>query len=204
MAHACHNGLKWGIGELWQGEQKLKDLWEVFAALRNSAGLLHQWLPEWLATHLAYRPAAALPPVEEASILWSAMGLPADRLGQVVQDWQVCWCNGELQVRDDLEDDEDFPEELANVILEVISISGFTDSRWLTVGRSCRNLCCCLLFGLDSLVELIHNHKNGQYHINGYRKLAHSDNREYVVVCGLAAYPTDAALDMILEDPEQL
>eukprot|EP00974_Lingulodinium_polyedra_P096725 9375201-Lingulodinium_polyedra.AAC.1 len=28
VAHACHNGLKWGMGELWPGEEKLKDLWE--------------------------------------------------------------------------------------------------------------------------------------------------------------------------------
>ena len=41
----------------------------------------------------------------------------------------------------------------------------------------------------------------GQCGCSGYRKLAQSDNRAYVVVCGLAAYPTDAALEMILEDP---
>eukprot|EP00974_Lingulodinium_polyedra_P085404 8269955-Lingulodinium_polyedra.AAC.1 len=82
VAHACHNALKWGMGEVWPVEQPLKDLWEVFAALQNSAGLLHQWLPEWLSHHLVYRPAAVLPPIEEASTLWAAMGLPADRLGQ--------------------------------------------------------------------------------------------------------------------------
>ena len=201
VAHACHNGLKWGMGEVWTDKEKLKDLWEIFAALKNSAGLLHQWLPEWLSHHLVYRPAAQLPAVEEASILWSALGLPADRLCQVVHEWQLCWSDGELQVRDDLEGNDDLPDEVANVILEVLSIGGFTDSRWLSVGRSCRNLCCCLLFGLDSLVDYVHDHRNGQYYINGYKKLAHSDNKDYVVVCGLAAYPTDAALELILEDP---
>eukprot|EP00974_Lingulodinium_polyedra_P086037 8331400-Lingulodinium_polyedra.AAC.1 len=51
IAHAAHNSLKWGMSEAFPGHDYITPLWIVFASLRNSAGLLSDHLPQWVAEH---------------------------------------------------------------------------------------------------------------------------------------------------------
>ena len=61
-AHACHNGLKWGLGEVFKDQEKqLKLLWQVFAGLQNSSSLLHKNLPIWLGQRLHFCPCPHTP-----------------------------------------------------------------------------------------------------------------------------------------------
>eukprot|EP00974_Lingulodinium_polyedra_P025540 2470604-Lingulodinium_polyedra.AAC.1 len=82
-AHAAHNALHWAMKTQFQDSKALlEDLWIVFAALRNSSNLLHDYLGSWLALHLKFVDRALLPTEAESSTLWSALGLLAYLLPQ--------------------------------------------------------------------------------------------------------------------------
>eukprot|EP00974_Lingulodinium_polyedra_P064257 6206840-Lingulodinium_polyedra.AAC.1 len=139
VAHGCHNSCKWAMHECFgKAEDSLKSLWKIFAALRSSAAILHRWIPQWLSEHVAFVPRADLPPPEEAQVLWTAVGLPSSLLASVVEDWQLVWEGRQLKIAiQETEERFDTLDSLAEAFVSILSIQGFSDSRWASVGRSC-------------------------------------------------------------------
>ena len=142
-----------------------------------------------------------MPSAEESSPVWSALGLPADVLDKVAAEWRLLWSGGRLQLASSCCENPHILEELSDIFVATVSIQKYTESRWLTVGRSCRSLSLSLLMGLDSLVEHTLAKQTGDCPLKGFRQLAADDNREFTVVCGMASYVADSVLELLLEDP---
>ena len=83
------------------------------------------------------------------------MGIVADLLGVVATVWRLVWANGHMLVSDTFANEEDIYQDIASTMLSLLSLHPFTESRWLTIGRSCRSLVIGLLFGLEDLVQYV-------------------------------------------------
>eukprot|EP00974_Lingulodinium_polyedra_P040814 3921979-Lingulodinium_polyedra.AAC.1 len=100
-AHACHNALKWGMRELFNVEDCLKEIWEVFFALSHDSGLQRLHLVPWLEQGIvAFVPATVLPEPEVAYQQWTSLGLPADLVDVVAADWKLFWDGRHLLISD--------------------------------------------------------------------------------------------------------
>ena len=100
----------------------LEDLWQVFAGLKNSVNLLHAFLGEWLVRHLSFESPELLPSPAEAMPVWCALGLKADLLDPVVNEWRLLWCNDRLLVSSDYQSDPELLAKISDAILGTRSI----------------------------------------------------------------------------------
>ena len=91
-------------------------------------------------------------------------------------------------------------EELPGALLYVWKFVRFSESRWCTVGVSCRTLVAGLLTGLESLVARIMADKSAsKWDIGGFSHLG-PEAKRFVAVSALASDPSDAALTELLHD----
>ena len=90
--------------------------------------------------------------------------------------------------------------ELLNLVRHGLHFQKFSDSRWCTVGRSCRQLLHAQLLGLNSLVQaVIDDPDTSNYLIGGFRELSPAIQR-FISVAAFAAWPTEGLLEELLED----
>ena len=201
--HDAHNTLKWGLNFKGFGPQLLKDLFIVMQSLKNSFNLVTERLTPWLVRNLIFTDRADCPPAHELLALWTFMGVDPVLAEQVTSDMALHWDFelGKLRVAADFRQTKDAFEELVGAIMGIWNFRPFSDSRWITVGLSCRSLVAGLLTGLPSLVDDIRQHCGDKlYYIEGYQRLQ-GEGTKFAVVASLASYVADAGLAAVFEDP---
>jgi len=112
-AHDVHNALKWSLSP-FTGPEAIKDTHVVLESLRNSFAILHAHLPQFLATHLAYRDTPR--DSSETEAFWRAMGVNVDTLDLVIEvdPW---WDGSHLTVSEKLKGAPECLEKVSTVIL---------------------------------------------------------------------------------------
>eukprot|EP00972_Heterocapsa_arctica_P058615 8644479-Heterocapsa_arctica.AAC.1 len=92
-------------------------------------------------------------------------------------------------------------DAVSSALLGLWHFKKFTDSRWITVGCSCRTLVAGLLTGLDSLVAFIRRApESSDFYTHGFAKLS-SIIKKSAAAAALASFVTDAFLSEMMEDP---
>eukprot|EP00972_Heterocapsa_arctica_P007514 1096237-Heterocapsa_arctica.AAC.1 len=88
-----------------------------------------------MAQHLAFYPQAF--DVEKVAGFWRALGIEAHMIDAIaeVNPW---WSEGFLWVNGDLAGDPDVIEKVTLVLIYMAKWRTFCDSRWVTIGPSCR------------------------------------------------------------------
>jgi hypothetical protein len=195
-AHDVQSALKWALAPHASVED-LKDLHIVMESLRNSFAILHARMPRFLISHLAFDQSPFDRQVVAA--FWRALGVEAAMVDKVVEvnpwwDGNFLWVNGEL------EDDPNAIAIVSGVLLYIFRWRQFTDSRWVTIGPSCRALLGSLCVGLEKLVLITRaDPKATDYHLHGFSRLT-SRLRKYAAIASIASFPADAVLLELLED----
>eukprot|EP00974_Lingulodinium_polyedra_P063521 6133289-Lingulodinium_polyedra.AAC.1 len=83
----------------------------------------------------------------------------------------------------------------------VMSMRLLTESRWATVGATCKSLVAARLMGLDDLVAFLRKTIGiGEYFISGYDNLGPMEHH-YAVVGAMSSPVTDSVLVQLCEDP---
>ena len=169
------------------------------ASLRNAFDLLHGHLSAFLRR--------CLEPVEEPGDYgesyryWTDIGVEsgvADQLAEL----SVRWHNGRLRVRagDDAASHASLVDRVIALIMAVFRLRKCAESRWCTVGDSCRSLLAAMSVGLDGLVGVVRaDPRASDFHIHGYARLA-GPARKYCAIAGMSCTVTDSFLLELLED----
>ena len=200
--HDAHNSLKWGLNFQAWGPQLLKDLFIVMQSLKNSFNLVTERLTPWLALRLIFTDREECPPGHELLDLWTAMGVDPVLAEQLASDMALHWDFelGALRVAADFRETKEAFEEIAGALMGIWNFRPFSDSRWVTVGLSCRSLVAGLMTGLPSLVEDIREHCADKLtYIEGYQRLQ-GDVLKFAICASLASYVADAGLAAVFED----
>ena len=200
--HDAHNALKWGLCFEALGPDVLKNVWVVFASLRNSFDLILQHLPQWLPVVVSWTPRDRLPPPDRLTQLWTVLGLDEDLVDLLANDLVLWWDSQAqvLRVAEEWKFRKEAMEELSATLQAIWHFKLFSDSRWNTIGCNCRTLTASMLTGLASLVDRVRAHTIGrELHINGWDKLGKEETR-FVVLASVASYVADGALSMIFAD----
>ena len=193
--HDVHNSLKWSMWSFFHSDQVLKDMFVVIASLRNSYSMLYDHLGIWLGhiVKAVERPV----PAQVLQEVYTALGVePAE--AESLAELGLIFVEGHLQVSASAAEESNLVERITGLVLHVWRFVQFTDSRWVTVGRSCRTLTASLLLGLGNLVEAIQRSpKYSNFHIGGFSKLS-DQVRLFGLVASLASHPADSVLESCL------
>ena len=91
-------------------------------------------------------------------------------------------------------------EQISVVCLYMFKWRKFTESRFGTIGPSCRALLCSLLVGLEQLVAMTRSdEKATDFHLHGFVRLSCSIRR-YLVIASIVAFVPDGLLVEALTD----
>lgn len=198
--HDIHNSLKWSIHARVSNTEVLKDCFLVIESLRNSADLLHRHLGGWLEDRLRFVPEEDLPAPEHLYELWTSLGVEHEVADILATELRLQWKGGNLEVSEAAAEIPNIVGQASFALLSVWRFRVFSDSRWVSVGCSCRALAASLLTGIDSLVAYIRkNPTTSDYDIHGFDRL-NEDVRHFVALAAMVSYPSDALLSELLED----
>jgi hypothetical protein len=198
--HDVHNSLKWSMWWLVQEPcGVLRNIHIAVESLRNSFDLLHRYLKGFLSTSLAFVAPESLCDPAEALEFWSLMHLDEDAVA-MVQELQLCWDGKQLLLPVRCRNDPDLVEKLAGCLIGAFRFRKFTDSRWVSMGDSCRSLAVSCYLGLQALVGSIRATKEASdYHLHGFAFLDDEALR-WCIVCAISSSLADRVLMSLLHD----
>ena len=108
----------------------------------------------------------------EAAALWGSVGVEPKWVDHLVE-LGVLWRNGKLRVSIRHREKPEIWTELLNCIRHSLRFHKFSDSRWCTLGKSCRQVLYAQLLGLNSLVHaVLADPDTSMYLIGGFKELS--------------------------------
>ena len=157
--HDCHNAVKWTwLGMLKNERQTLRDVYAMVDAIRSAFGQIMCSLSGWVGRKLLIvDDLEALPTPAALRELWEVIGVPEEAVSEIADELRLHWADGFLRVAASaVRPTENLVDKVSNVLLAMWKYRKLSDSRWCSVGRSCRHLCGGLLSGLGDLtMEII-------------------------------------------------
>jgi len=198
--HDTHNGLKWSLFFYCQQTDVLKDVFVVIESLRNCLDLLHGYLGAWLAEHLHFVEEEELDSVDSLQDLWLALGVAPPVVEVLAEELRLRWRDGRLEVAAPCRGTEDLVGKVSFALLSLWRFEKFSESRWVTVGASCRSLVAGLLTGLPSLIATIRQDpKASDFHLHGVERLT-AAAKQFIVRAAISSHVSDAGLRALMED----
>ena len=165
--------------------------------------LLVGHLDAWIASRLSFVPPKPFDDVERRRLVWQALDVESETVEVLAEVLQLHYVGGRLEVTDRMAGDGDLSDTIRTALLSVFKFRKFSDSRWLTVGTSCRTVVASVLCGLNDLVDEIKDDRTAsKYYLNGYFRMANNPlGRQFVVTCAFVGRAIEGVLANIIEGP---
>lgn len=196
--HDAQNGLKWALAPFTESSDVVRDLHITIESLRNSFLILHSHLGSFLqAANIGFdhKPYNR----DQVYEFWVSLGVGGDVVETFV-DLNPWFSGGRLWVSGRWEGHSQLEEHLSRVILYLLHLKRFTESRWCTIGPSCRALVGCLAVGLELLVATARKDTHtSDFYISGFSRLT-PHVKQYAVLASFIAYVPDSFLVELLEN----
>ena len=195
MAHAAHNGLKWGVRDRLSRET-LRSCFIAMESLRNGYSVLDAVAPAWVAEHLDF----ADWPTDCVQELWVLLGFTDTVLEERVE-LQIRFSGGKLFVAEAFRDDALVAPRIHAILMAVWRLRTFSDSRWQSLGAAARGILGAAILGIESLVSFAHRQpRTSTYYIRGFCAHFTTPARELVAIMGSSSFVADGLLSHLLED----
>ena len=198
--HDAHNSLKWSLHWHFNDTELIQKIHVAIESLRNSFDLLYTYLGGWIVDHLSIVDPAQLRPADELRAIWTTLGVEPEVVELLSADLRMTWTGTRLLVSATSFHQGGVVEKVSGALLSLWKFKRFTDSRWISVGISCRTLTAGLLSGLGSLVSRIRAcPKASDFHIHGFERLT-EEAIHFVVVASVSSYVSEGCLQELLGD----
>ena len=201
-AHDVQSSFRWGMGQYLQDRQLLRDVFIGIEALRHSMDLVQRFLVEWVTEKLQFvspRPAS----IEPRRLLFASLDIDDETADVMSDQLQLHFSDGRLQVSNEVVGMPDLVDLIKTCLSSTFKFVRFSDSRFLTVGTSCRVLVAGVILGLEDLIEHIRKAPSASlFYLHGFLRLrAEPDRMRFVVEAAFVSRASDGVLAFILEDP---
>ena len=196
--HDGQNALKWGLRLLGLDQPAVhKKLWVTIASLRNRFNLVQDFIHHFVVNHLSLEPRIA--DYSTLYSFWVDLGVEVEA-AESLAELGLMWVGGKCYVDRAVAGRAGLIARVEHCIRTGLKLKQFSDSRWVTMGASCRQLTAGKHLGLDQLVYTIRKDKaTSDYHIHGYAEFT-ADAKLYSTVAGMVCNIPDALLLELLED----
>ena len=197
--HDVHNGLKWSLLQYLTDDAFMKDTFLVIESMRNGFSLLHEELSRWVVTAVDWREAEDLWDRDCACALWAALDVSPKWIEELL-DLGLHWDGRRLLVDERHRGSADTWTRVMNAVMYSLKLDRFSDSRWCTLGRSCRQLVLGQLLGVDGLVQaVLSDPQASDYHLGGYRRKT-DKMMHFCCLAAFASVPCDRLLADLMKD----
>ena len=194
VAHDISGGLRWGQMHM-MFPTVTKDLYVSVESCRNTFAQLYSFLILFFTQYLSFDRV-----VDETmeQYWWTMMGIPTTW----IEDYILVaprWLDNTLHVRSGLQNTTDGLENISAVFIHCMQWKRFTETRWLTVGASCRRLMCSIAMGLDGLFTVTRAGGNYEYYAHGWDRCTDT-TRKFAATCAVGSWPVESILAEVLHD----
>ena len=202
--HDLHNALKWALYEESHDKELMKQMFVIYASLRNSFDEIQQNICIWLLQTVMVVDDSELPPEAELVEFWESMSCDPEQVENLARTMRVWFdrASGRLLVSKAWASAEgvDVMHELTGVVLLFLECRTFNDARWASMRKNAEALLSGLAVGLEPLVAFVRTQPGLlKEHIGGFLNLS-PRHVEYLVVCQMAGRLVDRALKMLMAD----
>ena len=200
-AHDAQSAFRWGMQEALNDKDLLRDAYVGVESLRNSMDLILGHVAEWAALRLSFKPEQTLAEIDARRALWQALDVEVETADILAETLQLDFEGGRLRVVESQSDRPDLVDLVTTSLLSVWKFVRWSESRFLTVGRSSRTMVASFLTGIEDMVTFICKDTNAsRYYINGFGRLT-ATRKQFLAECAFVSRVTDGVLAEIMEDP---
>ena len=137
----------------------------------------------------------------EGEDFWKSLGVDSEVVELVVK-MGLWWDeeSGHLVVLDKCRGQENIYQRIQDALLGLWEFRTFSDSRWVTVGVSCRGVVAGLQSGLEAYVKFLRQTKKAKDEfLHGFGRVQ-EEHKQFLVVAGLSSYVAETVLALLMED----
>ena len=196
--HDASKALEWSMHPHIADDEMLKSLHVVVESARNAYDLLVSTMPSFLVQklHRVHEPYDR----EEVAAWWRSMGAGADWVDTLV-DVNPIFHNGQLKVSHQAGGVLVSAALVGDCLLYIMKLSKFCETRWCTVGNSCRALVASLSVGLYELAIMALATKGSvDSKLNGIKKLGQGVKWYAAVASIVTVVPEAFELEVAQDD----
>jgi len=167
----------------------------VIESLRNAYDLLVLHSSAWLGRVLRFEDSDGF----DWAACWQLLDIEPQWVDQMC-DSQMRWESGCLKVAKRYEGDAEAKSLVEMALMNVWSFRRFSDSRWISLGSSCRTLLAAVVLGLPDLVdEILANPRASSYFLSGFKHFSDRVARMTATVA-TCSFVSDSVLAALLDD----
>ena len=201
--HDAHNSLRWAHQTvLGKKESVLKAVYAATPSMKNVSFAGIAAMGPWLLEVTEFREPGQCPKADDLHHLYTVLGLSPDLVDEL-QAWQCCFGEGTQTLcvaRDVAMCSEDWLQAVSCMLLSVFQFQVFSESRWLTVGSSCRAVLGAWMLGYFSFLQYMRKQKScSEYQAHGVDLLGEAALR-FIAVVALSSQVAEAVLLLIMKD----
>eukprot|EP00971_Amphidinium_carterae_P130147 2578225-Amphidinium_carterae.1 len=197
--HDAHNGLKWALQVHFESGM-LRDVFAGLACYRQSFRHIPVKLGDWLLKVLVTKPIEELPSASELMDFYSVLGMPASLLDTVCSEMHLCWdaTKKVLLISTGFMSKSDGVAILSGCLLDCWRFPSFSDSRWLSIGLSCRGFTLAMSLGFKHCFDWMRQQRTiSPFYSSGADQFQDSCI-SFCLVAGLSSYLTDSFVTMVM------
>ena len=197
--HDAHNSLKWAMSAWLFDKELIRDVYIGFESLRRSSDLISKYLYQWLGGVLQPQADRGTSWVEDRLSFWMDLGVDPATAELLAKELQLVWDGKQLMYLAGAFHDGDLPQAVASALMGVWHFKSFSESRWLTVGTSCRTMVAAFLTGICSLVQLVKKESSTLFFLRGFDRLT-GRKVEFMTICAVASRIPEALQCELMRD----
>ena len=193
--HDVHNALKWAVLGYTSCKLTMRSAFIVIESLRNAYDLLVLHSSAWLGRVLRFEDSDGF----DWAACWHLLDIEPQWVDQMC-DSQMRWESGCLKVAKRYEGGAEAKSLVEMALMNVWSFRRFSDSRWISLGSSCRTLLAAVVLGLPDLVdEILANPRASSYFLSGFKHFSDRVARMTATVA-TCSFVSDSVLAALLDD----
>lgn len=150
--HDSHNAFKWAMKEQFDNPDLLRTVFIGSCSVRNSMDVIMAYLAEWAAASVQESPPLDEVARQDLRVLWTTLGVDDEVVHVLTNTLELRLDGAKVLVRQG----GNFQDTLNIVVCALMAVwrvTKFTESRWLSIGKSSRALVASRLTGLKLLLE---------------------------------------------------
>ena len=169
--HDAHKALRWAMQGSLTDKELVRDIFTVFESLRRSADTFSSHIHQWIGQRLHPQLARGAAWVRERMTFWSDLGVDPQTAELLAAQLQFVWADDHIYYLAGACFAGYICDSFASALVAVWRFPHFTESRWLTVGTSCRTMVASLLTGIESLVRFVKRQGASLWFLKGFDRL---------------------------------